>query len=105
MSDIHSSKDDASTVLKLATSLKNSGRIDDAVSELRRFSLLVAQGKTIFPIDCFLRLPLYLQEAGRRDEAWEEFYKLIKHGYPNRMDDDGVWLYEKGLIYDKMRLC
>jgi len=96
--------DDASASLRLATELKNSGKLNEAVTELGKFQRLVASGKVAYPVACFLRLPMYLQVAGRRDEAWAEFYRLLKHGYPNRLNDAGVWLYEKSEIYGKMRL-
>jgi hypothetical protein len=47
---------------------------------------------------------MYLQVAGRREEAWEQFYKLLKEGYPKQLLDDDVRLAQKSAIYDKMRL-
>ncbi|MFY9622529.1 MAG: hypothetical protein WAQ99_22120 [Pyrinomonadaceae bacterium] len=49
-------------------------------------------------------MPLYLQEAGRSDEAWKEFESLLIHGFPNQMTNYEVLPLEHSQIYDKMRL-
>jgi hypothetical protein len=54
--------------------------------------------------DTFLRLPLYLQEAGRGVEAWAEFERLLTAGLPKQLPDaDLVPMYQSE-IYGKMRL-
>lgn len=93
----------ADAALKRATELKNEN-INQAIEQLRGFQIHAASGQVIYPVECFLRLPLYLQTAGRRDEAWEEFYQLLKNGCPNEPADLDIRLISKSTIYDKMRL-
>jgi hypothetical protein len=103
-SDIFPQNPSASEALRLATSLKDAGEINEAIQELLNFRKLVECRSVIYPVETFLRLPMYLQEAGRRDEAWDQFYKLLDGGYPNQLPDAGVKLAERSIIYDKMRL-
>lgn len=99
---IHNPEADAA--LRGATELRSEGLLNDAIEQLIHFERLAAAGKVDYTVASFLRLPMYLQEAGRRDEAWEKFYKLLKHGYPNRSKIADIWLFERSTIYDKMRL-
>ena len=94
----------ADAALRRATELKQAGRINEAIEELGNFHLHAEAGNASYPVESFLRLPMYLQAAGRREEAWEQFYKLLKEGYPKQLTDAGVRLAEKSAIYDKMRL-
>lgn len=57
-----------------------------------------------YPVETFLRLPLYLQAANKNDEAWREFNNLIAFGFPNQMNDPEIKPFEESSIYDKMRL-
>lgn len=57
-----------------------------------------------YTIDPFLRLPLYLQQAGKNDEAWSEFNRLLVEGYPNQMKIRELIPMNHSAIYDKMRL-
>jgi len=96
---------DADALLKKATSLKDAGKIDDAVETLRQAYWSISKTSIQYDIATFLRLPLYLQAAGRNDEAWREFNLLLTHGYPNQsFHDPVVCAYDKAAIYDKMRL-
>jgi hypothetical protein len=65
---------DARTLLKEATALKRAKRYDEAVAMLRR----AYQTPTICPMMVveLLRLPMYLQLAGRADEGWGEMNRL-----------------------------
>ncbi len=58
----------------------------------------------IYPVNTFLRLPLYLQEAHRNDEAWREFNILLTQGYPHQISDPKLIPMDHSIIYDKMRL-
>ena len=95
-------KADAS--LKRATDFKSDGNLDKAIEELRAFRRHAENGTVSFPVASYLRLPLYLQAAGRREEAWVEFYRLIDDGYPNQLQVESVKWMEKSTVYDKMRL-
>ena len=55
-------------------------------------------------IDVFLRLPRYLQDAGRSEEGWKEFRNLLANGYPNMQEGDRARHRMQSAIYDKMRL-
>ena len=47
---------------------------------------------------------MYLQEAGRRDEAWGEFNAMLAGHYPLDMRDPAFAPLWQSQIYDKMRL-
>lgn len=94
----------ANTLLKEATQLKKNGDIEAACEKLREAYSEIAKGDIIYSIDTFLRLPLYLQKAGRKDDAWREFNKLIVQGYPNQMRDLKLRFMDHSKVYDKMRL-
>lgn len=99
-----SSDDNIGTLLKKATELKKNGNIDSAIDTLKLAYSEIKKTNTTYLINTFLRLPLYLQEAKRNDEAWKEFNNLLSQGYPNYDRDQEVWPAEEGIIYDKMRL-
>lgn len=96
---------DPSRWLKKATAHHDAGRFDRAVKCLRKAYRATSKGETSYPVETFLRLPLYLQKAGRFDEAWSEFHKLITDGYPNQLNDEGVRMMERAVVFDKMRLA
>lgn len=97
-------KVDPGQLLKDATAKKDNGDIDGAIALLRESFLLIESESTIYPVETFLRLPLYLQAAGKADEAWKEFNNLLVKGYPNQMKDPKVLVMDHSRIYDKMRL-
>jgi hypothetical protein len=92
------------SLLKQATAQKRGGDVVAAIRTLRLAYEQIKKGLLTYSVDTFLRLPLYLQEAGRNDEAWSEFNKLIIEGYPNQLNDLGVRAMEHSKVYDKMRL-
>src|ERR1035438_1581708 len=94
----------ADAALRRATELRSAGRINEAIAELASFHRHAEDGSVSYPVESFLRLPMYLQLAGRREEAWDQFYKLLKEGYPKQPPDAGVRMAQKSAIYDKMRL-
>jgi len=97
-------KNDPDILLKEATSKKKSGDLDNAIKLLREAYREISNGSIIYSVDTFLRLPLYLQEAKRNDEAWREFNLLLTEGYPNQMNDPELIPMDHSIIYDKMRL-
>jgi hypothetical protein len=98
------SSTDVSTLLRKATELKNAGKIDAAVETLRQTYSAISKTSIDYGVETFLRLPLYLQAAGRNDEAWREFNFLLTHGYPNQPVQPGARDNVESKIYDKMRL-
>lgn len=90
---------DHDELLKKATALKKDGDIDAAINSLRSaYKQLEKQGIR-YPIRTYLRLPLYLQEAGRNDEAWAEFNALLR-----APESDFMLSMNHSIIHDKMRL-
>lgn len=78
-----------------ATQLKSKD-INGAVDCLQKAQILLYMIGPGYPISSFLRLPLFLQKAGRYDEAVLEFEILLKkHTMPA----------ERAAIKDKMRLA
>lgn len=75
-----------------------------AVACLRAAYEEIARGNVDYGTQTFLRLPLYLQAAGRNDEAWREFNNLLTMGYPNQPSRHIFWETHLALVYDKMRL-
>jgi len=72
------SEEKSSELLKEATKKKNEKDLAGAIDCLREAYKLMAQSSISYPIETFLRLPLYLQQAGRYDESVTEFEKLLK---------------------------
>jgi hypothetical protein len=86
-------------LLKEATEHKKIRNWPSAIKCLREAYADIEKVSTIYPIDTFLRLPMYMFEAGQKEEAWQEFmYMMIKrqkfHAY-----------FDLHAITDKMRLC
>jgi tetratricopeptide (TPR) repeat protein len=97
-------KKDPSKLLKEATSAKKSGNLDEAVSLLRKAYKAISKNDLDYGVKTFLRLPLFLQEAGKAEEAWDEFHRLLTKGYPNQSEDSQLIPMSHSEIYDKMRL-
>lgn len=95
-----------------ATSYKKTD-IDKAIHCLKKAKLLMKKTEGIL-LAQRLRLPLFLQQAGRFDEAILEFEQLLKSAIPRAEKD--LAIYQEPLlieyrvyqdfyqIYDKMRL-
>jgi len=79
------------------------GDMANAIEYVRTAYELIADDFVAYPVDTFLKLPMYLQKAGRNDEAWSYFNNLIINGYPNQVGG-GVTYMDHSKIYDKMRL-
>jgi hypothetical protein len=93
------------TLLKEATAKRRkAGDLENAIKLLREAYQEINKGSIIYPVYTFLRLPLYLQEAKRNDEAWREFNILLTKGYPNQMNNPELIPMDHSIIYDKMRL-
>lgn len=89
--------------LKEAVQLKDDNDLEGAVKLLRRAFEEIKREKALYPIDVFLRLPLYLQQAGRNKDAWQEFTVLLTHGYPNQPRDVVLIYQERGKVLELMR--
>ena len=90
-------------LMKAATALSDTDP-NAAVETFRKAAALIPQTETDYTVAPFLRVPRYLQQAGRQEEAWEEFQQLLKGGYPNMQQGKGAWHQMESAVYDKMRL-
>jgi len=89
-------------LLKEATVKKKAGDLDGAIELLKEaFSQTGEDGGGCGTKE-LLRLPMYLQEAGRNDEAWGEFNGLIHRRLSGQ--DTSLAMMDQSIIYDKMRL-
>lgn len=96
----------ADVLLREATRCKGVGDWDTAVECLRRAYRLIDAGTTIYPIATFLRLPMYLHQSGRKQEAWEEFRVLLARTQSARTREDKQFaFFDRADIADKIRLC
>lgn len=66
-----------SSLHREATELKSNGDLDRAIQCLREAENLKKNVRTIYPIKHSLRLPLFLQQSGKFDEAMVEFQRLL----------------------------
>lgn len=64
-------------LLKAATQQHDAGDADTAIETLRLAYKAILQGDVFYGILTFTRLPLYLQKAGRFEEAKKEFTLLL----------------------------
>lgn len=97
-------KKDPDTLLKEAIDKRKAGDLENAIKLLREAYKEIGKRSIIYPVDTFLRLPLYLQEAKRNDEAWREFNILLTKGYPSQMNNPELIPMDHSIIYDKIRL-
>lgn len=79
-----------------ATALKKEGKVDEAIEKLHDAYAEAEKNKLTLTVKDYLRLPPYLQQAKRNDEAWSWFNKLIQEYAGDYMSLSSV--------YDKMRL-
>ena len=97
-------KKDPDKSLREATAKKKAGDMEGATDSLRVAYNLISKTSINYTVDPFLRLPMYLQQAGKNDEAWSEFNKLLVEGYPNQMKILELIPMDHSAIYVKMRL-
>ena len=81
-----------------ATSYKDKKEWEKAIICLREADSLKNKTSTIYPIKHYLRLPLFLQQAGRFDESMQEFEKLINESEQRVLS----WLPKRNISSKKM---
>lgn len=96
--------DPVKRLLQQSTAEKKSGDIEDAIITLHEAYKEISRTSINYTINTFLKLPLYLQQANRADEAWREFNRLLIEGYPNQPRTAELISMDHAVIYDKMRL-
>lgn len=89
-------------LLKEATARKKAGDLDGAIESLREAFSQTGEDGGGYGLKALLRLPMYLQEAGRSDEAWGELNELILRMSSGQ--DKSLAMMDISIIYDKMRL-
>ncbi|WP_017300139.1 hypothetical protein [Nodosilinea nodulosa] len=103
----------ANALLKEATRLKSQGNMHSAIKMLEAANIAISEGETQYTVDTFVKLPLYLQQAGRGQEAIEKLIKLLDlyspcWGKPLRRDNVGMIQShiekQRAIVYDKLRL-
>ena len=85
-------------LLKQAANEKKTD-INKSINTLRQALKNIQYNKISYSIDVFLRLPLYLQQAQRKEEALSEFNRLLDSNNDRVMKN-----MENSIILDKMRL-
>ena len=95
--------DSADKLLRMATEYKTDD-INKAIDYLKKAYIEIAKTKTEYSVETFLRLPLYLQEANKSNEALIEFNNLLNNGYPNEHRIKILIPMHQARIYDKLRL-
>ena len=83
------SGDDAE-LLKLATQYKSDGDWDKAIAALRQAQAGMLASGVLYPAATWCRLPLYLQQAGKFDEAMQEFDFLLRDLPRRARKDSGL---------------
>jgi hypothetical protein len=96
---------DSGALLRNATSEKATGNINGAIELLKQFweeEPFVSSG---YGVEAYLKLPMYLQQAGRGDEAWRTL-KILLSDYvlSSAKLNEQTLPMARSDIYDKMRL-
>lgn len=99
---------------KRATELKRAGNMAGAVAVLRQVRALLPHSFSTVDAEAWLRLPLFLQQAGQFDEAAREFDWLLSvvdawvasdHPDAEPAVREGFAHAHRATIYDKMRVA
>jgi len=95
--------DRSSVLLREATQRKKAGDFDGAVELLREAYREMEREGPQHGAEIYLRLPMMLHLAGRNDEAWAEYNRLLIHPPDPRLSKSGLQVWHSE-VYDKMRL-
>jgi len=90
-------------LLREATEHKKIGNWPAAIQCLRRAYADIGTGSIIYPIETYLRLPMYLFESGQKEEAWQEFHSLLRLTLSHK--ETALRYFDLAAVLDKMRLC
>lgn len=103
-----------SELSKRATELKRAGKMDEAVAVLRQVRALLPHSFHTVTPEAWLRLPMFLQQAGQFDEAAREFDWLLsvvdgwvlKDCPDSKPETQKAFAHaHRAAIYDKMRVA
>jgi hypothetical protein len=93
----------AEDLLEQAAARREAGELDTAVKLLRQAYDCLRQENRAFPVDTYLLLPLYLQQAGQIQEGWDYLHHLLFRGYPNQTHDRTLIAQDRAKVLDRMR--
>lgn len=93
-----------SELLRGASQADYDAEFDRAIGLLRAAYAEIAKTGLDYTVKTFLRLPAYLQHAGKGREAWQEFDRLLAVGYPGMRADPVMLPMTHSEIYQSMRL-
>ena len=106
--------EDPKKLMNIAFSYKEQGDWDSAIEYLKKSYEAYYESPLEYPYDYniqdFVRLPLYMHQAGYKEEAWETFEKFLKGYLPVRTPNETGLEYDINKtwecrdIYDKMRV-
>ena len=103
----------AAALTKLATQFKQQGDMDGAIAALEAAETAMEEGKTTYGVDTYCKLPLYLQQADRGEEAAQKLIALLEKYPPSwgkKLRRDRVGMFnnsiekQRSIVYDKLRL-
>lgn len=89
-------------LLKEATQLKKSGDWDGAIKSLRQAYKNAKSEGVSYGADAYLRLPKYLFESGKSDEAWSEYNRALTEGLDGSTPSKEMAAVNQSQIYDSM---
>ena len=91
-------------LLKEVTKLKKGGELDEAIETLKKAYHEIEREGGGHTMPTYLRLPMLLQQAGRSNEAWEEYNRLLRSDPTGMGTSRELTPMHHSQIYDKMRL-
>lgn len=89
-------------LFKEATQLKKAGDWDGAIEALRQAYKNAKSEVVSYGADSYLRLPKYLYEAGRADEAWSEYNRALTEGLDGQAPSEEMVAVDQSQIYGSM---
>lgn len=89
-------------LLKEATQLKKTGDWDGATQALMKAYKSAKSEGVSYGADVYLRLPKYLYEAGRPDEAWLEYNRALTKGLDGQTPSKDMAEVNQSQIYGSM---
>lgn len=93
----------AEDLLEQAALRKDAGDVEAAIGMVRTAYDHMRKENRAFPVDTYLILPMYLQQAGHPKECWDTLTHLLFRGYPNQVNDHILIAQDRAKVLDKMR--
>lgn len=97
-----------------ATKLKDLGEWDKAIDALQEAQELMRKSDELHTMESWLRLPIFLQQGGRFDEAMQEFNRLLgevdsrtaqEYSHHPEFMQHGATHHRRAAIYNKMKVA